>query len=74
MINLYLFISGKGKDQEGDRGKRKSKRLKGDSEKISYKHKVKKQGSIVFKYKLLHKLKRKKEGGYIYSKSFSFWS
>ena len=70
---MFLF-PGKEKDQD-DGGQRKSKRLKGDSEKISYKHKVKKQGSIVFKYKLLHKLKRKKEEGFIYSKFFfsSFW-
>jgi len=70
---VYLFLSAWDESQDDDGGgggvkNRKQTTTKNLKEKISYKHKIKKHGSIVFKYKFLQKLKRKKDEGYIHSK------
>lgn len=39
------------------------------TEKISYKHKIKKHGKIVFNYKFFEKLKRKKECDFSHGKN-----
>ncbi|XP_066922348.1 uncharacterized protein [Clytia hemisphaerica] len=65
--DLWEFGHSHTNNNDDGNGKRPKKVKGGDTEKISYKHKIKKQGNIVFKYKLLHKLKRRKDEGCIHT-------